>query len=103
MTTEPVREVGVEYGRYLAITCRGCHGPDLTGVADPEFGGPDITPGGVIAGWTYDDFATAMRTGRTPDGRTLDAERMPWTALGHMTDDELTSVWQYIQAQTRAP
>jgi cytochrome c553 len=95
---EPVREVGVDYGRYLAATCRVCHGPDLHGVADPNFGGPDITRGGMTAGWTFDDFRTAMRSGRTPDGRQLDDERMPWTALGHMTDDELTSVWQYLQA-----
>lgn len=100
---EPSREVGVEFGRYLGATCRVCHGPDLRGVADPAFGGPDITTGGTVAGWTYDDFTMAMRTGRTPDGRTLDAERMPWTALGHMTDDELTSVWQYIQAQPASP
>jgi mono/diheme cytochrome c family protein len=95
---EPVREVGVDYGRYLAATCRVCHGPDLHGVADPNFGGPDITRDGATAGWTFDDFRTAMRSGRTPDGRQLDDERMPWTALGHLTDDELTSVWQYIQA-----
>jgi len=100
---EPVREVGVEFGRYLAATCRVCHGPDLRGVADPNFGGPDITSGGLIAGWTYDDFAMALRGGRTPDGRQLDDERMPWTALGHMNDAELTSVWQYIQAQPAGP
>ncbi len=95
---EPVREVDVEYGRYLAMTCRTCHGPELHGVADPSFGGPDVTGAGTTRGWTFDDFRTAMREGRTPDGRELDADRMPWTALGYMTDDELAAVWQYVQS-----
>jgi len=87
-----------EYGSYLATTCHSCHGPDFKGGADPSIAGPDITPTGTTAGWTLDDFRAVLRTGRTPDGRELNAQKMPWTAFGYMTDNEMAAIWSYIQS-----
>jgi hypothetical protein len=38
-----------------------------------------------------------MRTGTRPDGRVIN-EFMPWRTFSAMTDDELTSLWAYLQS-----
>jgi mono/diheme cytochrome c family protein len=91
------------YGEYLANTgdCQNCHGPDLSGAPPAEPGGlpgPDITPGGHVADWTTNEFITAMRTGRTPGGQTLNPEFMPWESYGRLTDDDLTALFLYLQS-----
>jgi hypothetical protein len=58
---------------------------------------PNLTPGGDLAGWTAEQFFTAIRTGVTPGGHQL-SEDMPWVNFGQMTDDELQSVWLYLQS-----
>lgn len=92
----------VEYGEYLAMTtgCKGCHGMGLSG--GPVIGTPpdfphatNLTPTGLGA-WTEDDFFTAMREGRRPDGSLIDP-RMPWAATAQMTDDEIRALWLYLQ------
>ncbi len=90
-------------GAYLAVIggCTNCHGVRLSGAVRPDGSvTPNITHDG-IGGWSFADFQTAMRTGRTPAGRTL-ATVMPWQVVGKMTDPELRSVYDYLQAQ-RAP
>ncbi len=95
-------EVSLAYGEYLAAGCTACHGESLNGGITRDFDGElvtalNLTPGGELAGWTEDDFFTAMRTGTTPSGRELDA-LMPWQYLGQMTDDELKAIWLYLQS-----
>jgi mono/diheme cytochrome c family protein len=92
----------VAYGRYLADVsgCRGCHGLQLSGgrVAGPP-GTPlaaNLTPAGMI-GWTEQDFFTALREGRRPDGTMID-EFMPWRYAGRMSDDELRAIWLYLRS-----
>ncbi|MEZ4675954.1 MAG: hypothetical protein R2932_17140 [Caldilineaceae bacterium] len=58
--------------------------------------GPNLTPGGALASWTEADFITALRTGRTPDGRELSAA-MPWRGYAQMTEIELRALWAYLQ------
>jgi mono/diheme cytochrome c family protein len=99
----PEPGVTVEYGEYLAVGCIGCHGQDFSGGpiagAPPDWPPPpNLTPGGELAGWSEEDFITAMRTGVTPIGRQLRNEYMPWELIGQMTDDELKSVWLYLQS-----
>ena len=91
-----------QYGEYLAATCKGCHGPQLSGGKIP--GGPpewkpaaNITPGG-IGHYTQSDFVVAMRTGRRPDGSAIDPQ-MPWKQLAQMTDVELKAIYAYLQSQ----
>lgn len=100
---EPEPGLTVEYGSYLASTCRGCHGPNLNGIggsADP--GGPtatDLTSSGPLNEWSEEDFINTLRTGITPYGKEIDPAYMPWTAFGQMTDEELGALWMYLQSR----
>lgn len=87
------------YGRYLARSCSGCHGEDLAGQhvpgTPPEF--PDaknLTPA-ALGSWTREDFRTAMRTGKRPDGSAID-EFMPWRTYAAMSDTELDALWIHL-------
>lgn len=99
---QPEPGVTVEYGSYLASTCRGCHGPTLNGQGgDPDPNGPpppNLTQTGELGEWSEQDFINALRTGQTPDGDKLDPDFMPWKAVGQMTDDELKAVFMYLQS-----
>ncbi|MBC8504661.1 MAG: c-type cytochrome [Anaerolineales bacterium] len=99
----PARGVTTEYGEYLVNTgdCSTCHGPDLAGQQSPEPGSPfssNLTPGGVLAIWTAEEFIETMRTGTTPYGRQLDPAFMPWKSIANMTDDDLTAMFMYLQS-----
>lgn len=98
----PVPGLSAEYGEYwVNITnCGSCHGEQLSGGKDPDPGAPvapNLTPGGALAGWREADFIAAMRTGQKPDGATL-SPYMPWDTLRHISDDELSAVWLYLQS-----
>jgi mono/diheme cytochrome c family protein len=101
--------VTVEYGAYLAQTCKGCHGATLSGgpvpgvPADPPYPAnltPDQATG--LGNWTEADFRRALREGKRPDGSSLSPE-MPWMALGQMTDKELQALWLYLQSVPPQP
>lgn len=91
------------YGEYLTLIagCRDCHGPDLGGI-DPQDAppgpppGPNLQPSGALGGWSEADFVTALRTGRTPQGRQL-SETMPWQYYARMSDVELQAIWRYLE------
>ena len=92
----------VIYGEYLANAngCPTCHGPQLNGAQPSEPGAPfapNLTLGGSLANWTEENFIATLRTGKTPGGREM-SEAMPWKSLGKMTDDELKTVWLYLQS-----
>jgi mono/diheme cytochrome c family protein len=91
-----------EYGKYLAdiAGCSNCHGPGLSGGVIPEappgtLPAANLTPEGLGA-WSEADFFKAMRTGTRPDGRVLDTF-MPWPYYAQMTDEELRSLWRFLQ------
>lgn len=99
----PAQGATAEYGGYLmSITlCRMGHGPDLAGGPALEPGmppGPNLTPGGELGGWSEADFIQTMRTGVSPHGHEIDPEFMPWDVYTKMTDEELQSLWMYLQA-----
>ena len=84
---QPVAEqVNAEHGAYVANMCIGCHGARLTGGKIP--GGPpdwppaaDLTPASsVIKRYdSVDKFKAMLRTGKSPDGRTVQV--MPFPTL----------------------
>lgn len=99
--TSPEPGVTADYGGYLTVTCKGCHGQDLAG--GPIGGAPpgtppaaNLTPGGDLAHWSEQDFAKTIRTGVTPSGKQLN-EFMPYKFFASMTDDEIAAVWAYLQ------
>lgn len=102
----PAPGVTVEYGKYLATVggCTGCHGPDLAGQASLAPGTPppaNLTPTG-LGSWSEQDFTTALRTGRRPNGTAINAF-MPWQLAGKMTDDEIRAVWMYLRSVPPKP
>lgn len=95
--------VTVEYGKYLAATCTGCHGANLSG-GKIEAGPPDWPPAanltphadGRVAKWTEDDFIKAIRTAKRPDGSEI-SPVMP-RAFANFDDVEVRAIWKYIKA-----
>lgn len=93
----PAPGVNQDYGKYLATFCTICHGNNFGG-GTSEIGGANLTPGGDLASWSYQDFITTLRTGIKPNGDRMDPKIMPWKAVGQMTDDELKAIWVYLES-----
>lgn len=97
-----------EWGSVLIGACAGCHGPELSGGPIPGTP-PDWPPARNLTlhetgtkGWTYEQFAAAVRTGRRPDGTVLQTQ-MPWQAYAGMTDSDVQALWAYIQTVPPKP
>src|SRR6185295_11633236 len=66
----------VEYGQYLGMACRGCHGAGLSGGPVPGTP-PTFKPArnitmAALEDWSEADFFRAVREGKRPDGAALD-------------------------------
>jgi len=102
----PPMEVSAAYGEYLVsiASCGSCHGENLAGNTpdsdSPQ--GPNITPGGNPGDWTLEEFALAIQTGQTPDGRQLSPE-MPWAQYAIMSYTEVEALYEYIQSLEPLP
>jgi mono/diheme cytochrome c family protein len=103
-TFPPVTEATVEFGQHLAGTCSGCHGANFAG--GPIAGGDPSWPPAMnltphadgLAGWTFDEFETTLRSGNKPDGTPLRipmANMVPYTR--NMTDVELQALWMFLR------
>lgn len=100
-----------EFGHYLvAQSCVGCHGQGLSGGAIP--GVPpspplprNLTPDKEtgLGAWSEEDFVRVIRQGERPDGTAVDPTKMPWPAFKHLTDEEITAVWLYLQSVPAKP
>ena len=93
----------VEYGRYVANGCSGCHGPNFSG-GKIEIGPQGWPPAGNLTmhessnlpRWTELDFMRVIREGRRPDGAALDPV-MPRGIAG-MDDVELRALWLFFKS-----
>jgi cytochrome c553 len=97
---KPTADNPVELGYYLTRLCTGCHGPDLAGAAPMDPASPpgaNLTQAGNLKNWSLDQFREVFRTGRTPEGRQLDPQVMPWQLLGVAHEQELEAIWAYLQ------
>jgi mono/diheme cytochrome c family protein len=100
--------VTVAYGGYLTRVgqCMDCHGAHLSGghIAGPPSAPPaqNLTTTGHLGQWTFEQFKTTLRTGRRPDGSTIDSF-MPWPEVAQMTDDELNAVYLYLKSLPARP
>jgi len=91
-----------EFGKYLVESgCTGCHGLELKG--GPISGGDPSWPpaANLVAAshgtWKEMDFINTIRTGKTPDGRTLrDPMRGVAENARQASDDELKAIWSYL-------
>jgi mono/diheme cytochrome c family protein len=109
----------IERGKYLVALggCFDCHTPgyflgkpDMSrflggsevGFEIPGLGvfyGPNLTPDQEtgLGSWTVDQIVTALRKGRTPDGRIL-APVMPWRSFSHLTDSDAAAIAAYLKS-----
>lgn len=112
-------ETAIERGHYLVVVagCNDCHTPGFFfGKPDPNkylggsdvgfeipglgvFNGRNITPDKEtgIGGWTDEQIAAAITTGRRPDGRQL-APIMNYQAFVNMTKDDVKAVVAYLRS-----
>ena len=90
------------YGAFLARSCTGCHGEQLSGGkipgAPPEMAIPaNITPhASGIAAWSFADFENLLASGKRPDGRELNP-MMPIEMLNNMNGTEKRAMWEYLR------
>ncbi|SEV98646.1 c-type cytochrome [Chitinophaga arvensicola] len=90
-----------EYGQYLSVSCTGCHKPSLTGGDNPVPGGvpvANITSTGHVGKWSQEEFIATLRTGKTPEGKQLQAKDMPWPMTAQYTEEELTALYLYLKS-----
>ncbi|MEY4484702.1 MAG: hypothetical protein RL693_2154 [Verrucomicrobiota bacterium] len=100
--------VTVEYGRYVANSCTGCHGANFSG-GKIASGPPDWPPAanltphasGHLAKWSEADFTKSLREAKRPDGTELHPA-MP-RAFGQMHDMEIQALWTYFKTLPSAP
>jgi cytochrome c553 len=92
------------YGAYLVQVgiCRVCHHDGLEGGLHPlalpgEPPPSDLRSSGPLGGWSESEFLSTMRSGKTPEGRLLDAEYMPWPRYAQMSDTELRAIFAYLE------
>jgi mono/diheme cytochrome c family protein len=105
----PAAAVSVEYGRYLAASCMGCHGPGFSGGPVPGAapGRPlaaNLTPDAQsgIGAWSEADFIRALREGVRPDGSAI-SDAMPWKNFGRMNDTELKALYRFLRQVPARP
>jgi cytochrome c553 len=96
--TAPPAGPTAEYGRYLSVVvgCTSCHGAHFEG-GKPDQEGPPPGPSLVAFAKQHSeaDFIKTIRTGVTPEGRTL-SEDMPWRIYQKFSDDDLRALYAYI-------
>lgn len=100
----PEKGITPEYGEYLALSCKVCHGMTLSGGEIPGFppewpSTPNLTfgKGSRLPSWGERGFIEIIRTGKK-HGRSINRDYMPWESYRHMTDDELAAVYTYLQS-----
>jgi len=90
----------VEFGKYLTVSCEGCHRKQMKGGPPVAPGFPavaDISSTGNPGRWTVQQFITALQTGKTPEGKQLKPEEMPWTAFRNYNETELKALFMYLR------
>ena len=103
----PERKALVERGRYLftVASCAFCHNPNGAGgqkISWRPFGTlwsrnltSDVRTG--IGAWTDEQIARAIRSGITPDGRTLHWQGMIWDHASNWDEEDVRALVAYLR------
>lgn len=101
LVKEVKAEVSVAFGQYLSSACQGCHRANMKG-GDPVAPGfpnvADISATGNVGRWTEEQFINTLRTGKTPEGKILKPNEMPWNMTAAYTDTELKALFVYLNS-----
>ena len=100
---EVVPQITPDYGKYMAVSCTGCHRADFKGgdgliPGSPKV--PNITATGKLGKMSEEQFIKTLRTGITPEGKKLDPKFMPWEGAKEYTDVEIKSIYIYLKSLT---
>lgn len=102
----PEEQTEVKRGAYLARigSCMSCHAEGVgRGFGPGQPRSANLTPhADGLAGWTRDDFATAVRQGRRPDGESLDPF-MPYPFYAAMREADVNALWAYFRSLPPQP
>jgi cytochrome c553 len=98
----------VEYGRFLAMGCQGCHGEHFSGGRIP--GAPsamaiplNLTPHETgIGDWSFDDFNRLLDEGMRKNGKRLDP-LMPYEAFAKFDGIERRALWAFLRSLPPLP
>jgi hypothetical protein len=97
-----------EYGALLALSCKGCHGDQLSGGRIPgtpaSFPVPsNLTPHVTgLRDWTYGDFERLLATGVKKNGKRLDPF-MPLESVSKLDTTERRALWAHLRALPPTP
>ncbi len=94
-------EITATYGKYVAVSCIGCHRDNYMG-GEALIPGSPLVPnisgaGGAAGKWTEAQFMQTLRTGVTPEGKKLDPKFMPWPMAKEYTDVEIKSLYLFLK------
>jgi len=99
---KPAETPSLEFGKYLAHSCIGCHGAELKGGripgGDPSW--PEATNlrlGGDSA-WNEEKFRSMLRTGISPSTGQALRPPMPTALLQQLNEVESTALWKYLSS-----
>lgn len=100
----PQPGVTTQYGEYLSMSCKVCHGLTLSGGEIPGFpaewpAAPNLTSGtgSRLPFWGEAGFIEIIQNGKK-HGRSINPGYMPWKSYRHMTIDELRAVYIYLMS-----
>lgn len=94
----------LERGKYLfqsrgCVDCHGANGGGRDFVNDGKgtrIAGPNITPGGVVAGYKPEDWVRTIRHGVKPDGRPVLV--MPSEDYNRFTNEDLAALVAHVRS-----
>ena len=86
-------------GEYYSRLCYECHGADLQGGQPPDPSSPPAPSLAIVRQWSESDFQTLAQTGKTPEGRQLDPQYMPWSIFQRLSPDELKGLYLYLHGR----
>jgi mono/diheme cytochrome c family protein len=92
------------YGEYLALSCKVCHGLNLSGgeisgfpAEWPATSNLTTGKGSRVMTWGETGFIEIIRNGEK-HGRRINPNYMPWKSYRHMSDPELRAVYLYLMS-----
>ncbi len=92
----------VDYGRYMATTCKGCHNPNYSGGPGPGTlpNTPipaNLTASGPLSKYSEAQFLEYFRTGTAADGHGVVEKYVPVRSLGAaLNDTEKKTMFAYF-------
>ncbi|GGJ31088.1 c-type cytochrome [Deinococcus roseus] len=75
-------------GKEVFNNCAGCHGANAEGGFGPKLAG-------VVGKWSLEGFKTALREGKTPEGKTLNAP-MPKFPASQVSDEQVADLHAFL-------